>query len=315
MLITVLAIGGCGGSKTGSRPNATLELDFTPNAVHAGIYSAVARGFDTREGVHLIVRQPGASTDSVSLLVSGRTDFAILDIHDLAIARERGEDVVGVLALVEEPLAAVEAQPTIRSPRQLAGKTVGVSGLPSDVAVLRSVVAGAGGDPARVHRLTIGFNAVPALLSGRVDAATAFWDVEGIELHARRPATREFRVQDYGAPAYPELVLCVNGATLRRDPGLVASTVAALRRGYAFTLSDPQASIRDELSRVPGLDAATLAAQLHAVLGAFTYGDVPFGSLNARTLAAWARWEVHFGIVSKTPDLGSAFDTRYANSP
>src|SRR4029077_7656312 len=158
---------------------ATLMLDFQPNGVHAGIYSAVRRGYDEAEGVKLKVRVPGSGVDATKLLLSGRTDFAILDIHDLAIAREKGADVVGVLALVQRPLAAVLAQPGIRSPRDLEGRKAGVTGLPSDDAVLRSGVSGAGGDPAKVKKVNIGFNAVQSLISKHVAGATAFWSVEG----------------------------------------------------------------------------------------------------------------------------------------
>ena len=65
-------------------------LDFTPNAVHSGIYAAQREGYYRDAGVDLTVRQPGESTDAPKLLEAGRADFAILDIHDLGIARERG---------------------------------------------------------------------------------------------------------------------------------------------------------------------------------------------------------------------------------
>ena len=204
-----------------AREPATLLLDFTPNAVHAGIYKAVARGYDDAAGVPLEVRTPSASTDALKLLQAGRADLAILDIHDLGLARQGGADLVGVMAVVQRPLAAVLAQPRIRTPRDLEGRRAGVTGLPSDRAVLRSVVSGAGGDPGRVRETTIGFEAVKALLAGRVDAATAFWNVEGVALKREKPATREFRVDDYGAPPYPELVLCVTRKTLRERPELV----------------------------------------------------------------------------------------------
>ena len=92
--------------------------------------------------MQLRVREPSSSTDSVKLLLSDRADFAILDIHDLAIARERGIPIVGVAPIVERPLAAViAADPNaVRSPADLAGKTVGVTGLPSDDAVLDPVL-------------------------------------------------------------------------------------------------------------------------------------------------------------------------------
>src|SRR5918912_2469518 len=108
-LLTLVACGGGGGAQGGPGA-ATLLLDFTPNAAHAGIYLATARGYDRAEGVRLRVRVPGASTDALKLLEAGRTDLAILDIHDLGLARERGRDVVGVLAIVQRPLAAVLAQ-------------------------------------------------------------------------------------------------------------------------------------------------------------------------------------------------------------
>ncbi len=68
--------------------------------------------------------------------------------------------------------------------------------------------------PAAVRTTTIGFEAVRAMLAERVDAATAFWNVEGVALRERRPDVREFRVDDFGAPAYPELVLCVTRSAL-----------------------------------------------------------------------------------------------------
>lgn len=275
--------------------------------MHTGIFSAVARGYDRRAGVRLVVRQPSASTDSVKLLLAGRADAAVLDIHDLAIARERGRDVVGVLPLVERPLAAVLAAPSVRTPRQLEGRRVGVTGLPSDDAVLRSIVHGAGGRPSRVRTVTIGFNAVAGVLTGRVAGATGFWNVEGVALRRRRPDYREFRVDSYGAPPYPELVVCVTGATLHRHPQLVRSLRRALTRGYRFALSHPSAGVRDLVAGATGLSRSVAVSQLAAVAPAMTV-DGRFGVLDARRLRAWADWEVRFGIVRRPPDVARAFD-------
>src|SRR3954454_17902753 len=215
LLVALIGCGG-GGAEPGAPKRATLVLDFAPNAVHAGIYPALQEGFYREAGVDLDVQQPSASTDAPKLLEAGRAQFAILDIHDLAIARERGFDLVGVMPIVQRPLASVIAgdRAAVRRPRDLEGRTVGVTGLPSDDAVLDSVVAADGGDPAKVHRVTIGFNAVAALAAGRVDAATAFWNAEGVTLQRQGTPTRTFRVDDYGAPRYPELVLVTSRATL-----------------------------------------------------------------------------------------------------
>src|SRR5882672_6712309 len=103
---------GCGGdgAEPGVPKGATLVLDFTPNAVHSGIFAAQAEGFYREAGVDLQVRAPGESTDAPKLLAAGRTDFAILDIHDLGIARERGLPLVGVMPIVQRPLASILAR-------------------------------------------------------------------------------------------------------------------------------------------------------------------------------------------------------------
>jgi len=317
LFMAVLALAGCGSDESGGAPNdaATLLLDFQPNAVHTGIYMAISRGYDTALGVKLHVRAPSESTDAVKLLASGRADLAILDIHDLALARERGRDLVGVMALVQTPLAAIFAQPTNHTPRDLEGKRVGVTGLPSDDAVLRSIVAGAGGDPAKVHVTTIGFNAVRSVLTGRVAGATGFWNAEGVALHARRPEIREFRVDDFGAPEYPELVLAVTRETLQDRASLVRATVDALARGYEEVLSDPESGVAALVEAVKGLDRAEVQRELDEVSPSFTAGARGFGELNRPRLEAWARWERRFGITKRVPDVGLAFDGRYVPRP
>ena len=105
--LAVALLAGCGGGG-GGEPTVRLALDFTPNAAHAGIFAAVDDRRDRAHGIHLEVRQPSASTDSLELLTTRRADLAVLDIHDLGLARERGEDPVGVGALVQRPLAALE---------------------------------------------------------------------------------------------------------------------------------------------------------------------------------------------------------------
>ena len=66
------------------------------------------------------------------------------------------------------------------------------------------------------NTINIGFNAVADLLAGRVAGATAFWNDEGVTLERRKPGFHVFRVDDYGAPSYPELVVC---ATQREPEG------------------------------------------------------------------------------------------------
>jgi ABC-type nitrate/sulfonate/bicarbonate transport system substrate-binding protein len=164
-----------------------------------------------------------------------------------------------------------------------------------------------------VRRTNIGFTAVPALVGGRVAGATAFWNVEGLALRDRLKGAREFRVDEFGAPAYPELVLCAMRRTLDESPELVAGTVAALRRGYEEVLKDPESAVETMLRRVDGLERQPLLEGLRAVQPAFTSGVPRYGMLDPARLEAWSRWAQRFGIVEERPDVEQAFAPAVAN--
>jgi putative hydroxymethylpyrimidine transport system substrate-binding protein len=308
-VVAAQGLGACGddGAEPGAPREATLVLDFQPNAVHAGIYAALHDGDYDDRGVDLEVREPSASTDAPKLLEAGRAEFAVLDIHDLGIARERGFELVGVAPIVQRPLAAVIAgdRGAVRDPGDLVGGEVGVTGLPSDEAVLDSVLESGGADPGAVERVTIGFEAVPALSGGRLDAATAFWNAEGVALQRAGVPTRDFRVDDYGAPRYPELVLATAAATLAEEPELVRGVVGATTAGYERTIAEPEAALEDLLSESPGLDRAEQRAQLEALTHANAFS--PPGELDRAALAKWSRWDVEHGILNEKPELSEAF--------
>jgi putative hydroxymethylpyrimidine transport system substrate-binding protein len=300
--LLVGALGGCGGggAEPGAPKGATLVLDFQPNAVHSGIYSAQANGYFKDEGVDLHIQEPSSPADSAKLLEAGRADFALMDINDFGIARERGLDLVAIAAIVQRPLASVIARDRneIRTPADLAGKTIGVTGVPSDDAVLDTVLRSGGVDPSDVHRVTIGFNAVADLAAGKVDAATAFWNAEGVELRQQGIPMREFRVDQFGAPRYPELVV----ATTPERCDLAKHFADGLDRAYVSMTKDPDAALANLLGQVPGLDRASQSEQFHELLNANAFSvpivSPPFTSdLFNVTGEDWATWAVRHGLI------------------
>ncbi|HET7443548.1 MAG TPA: ABC transporter substrate-binding protein [Solirubrobacterales bacterium] len=310
LLATVLllaGLGGCGGdgAEPGVPKGASVVLDFTPNAVHSGLYAARSEGFYEDAGVNLEIQQPGESTDAPKLLAAGRTEFAILDIHDLGIARERGLPLVGLMPIVQRPLAAILARDDcgVRSPRELEGHTVGVTGLPSDEAVVDSEVSADGGDPDAVEEVTIGFNAVSSLAAGKVDAATGFWNAEGVALERLGVPFEAFKVDEYGAPPYPELILTTSEKTLADDPELVADVVAATRRGYAFTEAHPAQALDDLLAADKAVERADQAEQLKVLLP-----DLHPRPFDPEVLREWAAWDLEHGLLERPLDVDAAFD-------
>ncbi|HEX8087042.1 MAG TPA: hypothetical protein VF529_22380 [Solirubrobacteraceae bacterium] len=106
-------LSGCGATRgSGGTDDATLVLGSPPRAIHAGIYTALARDFDGGEGVSLRIRE-------------ARGDFTILAAEDLVAARAGGDDVVGVMAITQEPLVVLAvARETLDEDRDVVDGTV-----------------------------------------------------------------------------------------------------------------------------------------------------------------------------------------------
>ena len=313
-VLAALALFACGddGAEPGAPAGATLVLDFQPNAVHSGLYAAQARGYFEDEGLDLEIREPPDTATGAKLLAAGRTDFAILDINDFGIAREQGLDIVAVAAIVQRPLASVIAadRDEIRTPADLEGKTIGVTGVPSDDAVLDTILAEGGVDPDSVDRQTIGFNSVPLLASGKVDAATAFWNAEGVDLKRMGVPTREFRVDEFGAPRYPELVIAVRAPTVEEGPDCALKD--ALANTHLDMQDDPGSVLEDLLSAVDSLDEEAQEAQFEALVEGEAFSQQA-GKPIVRTnlfpgrIKAWLDWALATGLIQDRERVRAGF--------
>ena len=277
LLLCALAalICGCGAVSGGDRPDepATLVLDSPPAGVHAGIYLAKERAFDEAEGVDLRIRRSG---DGAKLLASGGADLALLPIDAVGAARERGEDLVGVMAVVQQPLDAVFS-PAAR-PRDIAGRRVR-----GDRAVVRSVISADGGDPASTRGA-----------GGHVGR----WDLD--------PGAHAFRLDE----PFPGLVLAATRETIQERPAVVRAAIRAIQRGYQQAQADPESAV----AAMPG-DPAKLAAQLDAVSPAVTAGAQGFGQLRRADLRAWAAWARKYGALRRPIDPAQAFELRLVGPP
>ena len=153
---------------------------------------------------------------------------------------------------------------------------------------MRAIVQGDGGDYARVKQVTIGFQAVSSILSKRVDAVPAFWNAEGVALRRRGVRTREFRVEDYGAPPYPEVVLVTARRTLERERALVDGVVAAIGDGVRSVLAQPEPAARQIAKAAGQADLGLVRAQLRALRPVDRAADAP-GPRRARALGGLGR--------------------------
>lgn len=293
------------------RTDATLVLDFTPNAVHAGIYRALSEGLYARENIALQVVSPSETKSTLSLIQAGKATFGLADGSDLATLIDRGGDAQAVLAIAQRPLGGLIARASehLSSPAALQGRYVGITGVPSDTAVLDTEVRAAGGNPKRVKVVNVGFNGAEELRAGRIAAFTGFWPADGVALQVSGEPVTSFKLDEWGGPPYPGLVAFTTQTEISRHPALVRDFVAATALGYEQTVEDPALSLRDLLSANPEIEPKVAAASLKAYLPLFDEGGrVRFGTLEASHIEAMSRWMVSHRLI-RAPISPSRYGT------
>lgn len=309
---------GCGGDdgRSPEEPRkATVVLDYLPNAVHAGIYQAKAAGYYEEEGIDLEVISPTSTSDTVRLVSAGKADFGLADGIDLATQVSRGRGVRGLMAVLRKPAGGLitAARGGPRTPADLAGQTVGLTGAPSDRAVFETIVETAGGDPTLSSTVVIGFNGVQALSADRITAFTGYIPEDATALEARGTATRTFPFYRWGGPAYPGLVAFSTPERIREDPTLVRGFVEATIRGYRDALADPAGAISALAEEVEGVDRP-FARRVFAAYAPLVGSPSRVGRIDPRSVRQLSRFLLENGLITRPVPLGRFATGKFTGS-
>jgi putative hydroxymethylpyrimidine transport system substrate-binding protein len=320
LTVAVLALAACGERKEAtSAPGIQrfdLVLDFFPNADHAGIYAAIADGDFRRVGLDVHPQVPSDPAAPLKLLAAGRADLAISYEPELLLARDKGLKLVSVGALVQRPLTSIIAVGThhITTPAQLEGKKVGTAGIPYQSAYLQTILTQAGVDPKRVKEINVGFNLVPAMLSGRVDATLGgFWNYEGLQLKRKHKHPDVIPVDRAGVPTYDELILVARESDARTHGAKIRRFLQALSQGQLALRRNPALGVRPLLAANKDLDRGLQLASVKATLPAFfpTAAGKPFGYQDPGQWAAYGNWMYAHHLLKRPPDAAMALTNEF----
>ncbi len=309
-LLAVLAVGlaGCGEKKNmlspspGTAQSLTVMLDWFPNADHVGIYQALANGDFAQAGLDVHVQVPSDPSLPLKLLAAGKVDVAISYEPEVLLARQQGEQIVSVGAIVQKPLTSIVslASKHITTPAQLRGKRVGDAGIPYQHAYLTTILQHAGVPVSSVKEINVGDDLVPALLSGKIDAVLgAYWNYEAIQLAQMHKRTNVIRMDQVGVPSYNELVVVVRANTIINHPDVIRRFVQALARGYESARADPSGAVQNLVKASPGLDPKLQLASVKATLPVFfPAGSHPWGWQDPSQWNAYGQWMLSHHLIS-----------------
>ena len=225
--------------------------------------------------------------------------------------------MIAVASVVPHSLNSLIALPTsgIKGPGDLKGRTVGLSGIPTDAALFRTMITTAGLKESDVKTITVGFSVLPALLSKKVDAIVAYRNVEAVQLAQEIGAKPTVVPADEaGVPAYSELVLVANAKRLAADPAyaaLVRDTVAAMLEGTRAAQAQPAAAV-SLMGKVTEYDAKFLAVSVPETLRLMKpTGGGAVGCVSATAWQRYGGWMRDTGLLKARPDAKAVVTDAY----
>lgn len=321
LLPAALAVAGCGEkseeqARTTGQQDIDLLLDYFPNADHAGIYAAIGNGDFARAGLNVTPRTPADPSTPLKLLAAGKADLVISYEPELLLARDKGQNLQAIGALVQKPLTSVISigKDAVKEPADLRNTRVGTAGIPYQSAYLQTILREANVPASSVKEINVGFNLTPAMLSGRVDATLgSFWNYEGVELERRGRNPTILRMEDLGVPTYNELIVVARAETVRNEGPMLRRFMQALSEGHLALKQDPAQGVDPLLEDNPDLKRGLQTAVVEATLPVFFPEDDarPFGYMDPKEWQTYTTWMADEGLIDSVDAGSRAFTNEF----
>ncbi|MDN4075595.1 ABC transporter substrate-binding protein [Fictibacillus terranigra] len=297
----------------GNLKKVSIMLDWYPNAVHAGIYDAIEKGYFKNEGIEVDVKMPAETNDPLKLVAAGRTDLALTYQPQVVLSRSEDIPIVSLGALVRHPLnhLMVSKNSPIRSPKDLEGKNVGYPSIPINEAMVKTMVKQDGGNPEKVKMTDVGWDIIPAMAAHKVDGISGgYINHEKILLNKEGHDVRSIDPVKYGVPDYYELVLVSSEDGLKKNRKLYQKFWNALAKGQKDVHDHPDQALnvlfKHENKEFP-LDENVEKKSLQTLLPLMDSGKKPFGYQDLGSWKQVSDWLIESKMIKKKEDPKNAF--------
>jgi NitT/TauT family transport system substrate-binding protein len=299
-----------------------LKLKMVLNWKYQGpqgmFFLAEDLGYFKAAGLDMTIDQGNGSGAAVPLVANGTYDVGFGDINALIeLAAKKPEDApVAVFVMFNQPpfTVAVRADSPIKTPQDLAGKTLGSAANDGALKLFPAFCAAAKVDCSAVKITNLQPNLrEQMLMGGQVDGVLGY--VNTIRFSARAMGVDDDKIRyinfgDYGMDLYSNAII-VSRKLVKDHPEAVRGMVGAINKGLMATLKDPAAAVAAVVKREPlikvDVERARLDATLRAEMNHPEIATIGLGNVDPLRLKRSIDTLVSIDALPRTPSVDEIF--------
>jgi ABC-type nitrate/sulfonate/bicarbonate transport system substrate-binding protein len=302
VLLGLIFVTACGGGSGGSgdQQTVTVQLDWTPNTNHTGIYVAQAKGWYKDAGIKVNIL-PYTDVNPDVVVANGKADIGVSFPPNVVFSRAQGLDVVSVASILQRGVTeiAVLDSSDIKRPRDLDGRLYAGFGLPYEEPVIKTVITHDGGK-GTFRSATLSTAAYEALYAKRADFTEIFVTWEGIEADIRGIKLRTFKPDQFGVPDHPAVIFIAKGDAMAKRKATLTKFLEVTRRGYEFAQKDPEEAAKVFTGFLPKetFPDVDMVRRSQLMMVPLLLGkDGRWGTQDATSWNAYTKWLLDTGVV------------------
>lgn len=327
LIVVILgSVAGCGTKSNVQKENqtknnisemqkVTFVLDWTPNTNHTGIYVAQEKGYFKEAGIDVEIVQPPENGAEV-LVASGKAQFGV-SFQDSMMPALTGDNVLpieAVAAILQHNTSGILSRKGegIDKPKGLEGKKYATWDLDLEKATIRNVMEADGGNFSKIELIpSTVTDEVSALKSKSVDAIWVFYGWGGIATEVAGLKTDFFAFKDINEELdFYSPVIIGNSNWMKENTEITKAFLSALRKGYEFSIENPNEAAEILLKAAPELDANLVKASQDYMKDQYKAEAKEWGVIDPK------RWNTFYNWVNKNglSDIEIQENTGFTNN-
>lgn len=317
--IIITCSAGCISEKKQSMEEAdgkiktAIMLDWSINTNHTGLYVALEKGYYEEQGLIVEILEMG-DPGPAQLIASGKLDFGVSYQEQVTNALAQGIPLVSLAAVIQHNTSGFASLPEsgIDRPRDLENKRYGGWGSPMETAVISALMKQDGADPKSVRQIDIGTADFFSVIGKDIDFAWIFYGWDGIRAELEKKKMNLLMLREYAdfMDYYTPTIITAENL-IANDPELVRKFIAAVSKGYDYTIEHPQEAGEILLKYAPELDEELVFASQKWLADKYCEDAPQWGWQRSEVWRNYAEWMFREGLLETQIETSKAFTNDY----